>query len=148
MPIASNQVPYSMVKRDIEADLVPYCLEHNVGILAYSPLQRGLLTGKMQPGHAFAPGDHRAGLPYFKDENLRRTAGFLDRIRPLADEKGCTLSQLVIAWTIRQPGITCALVGARNPKQAEENAAASNVSLSPEEIGHINAHLASLEMAP
>jgi aryl-alcohol dehydrogenase-like predicted oxidoreductase len=148
MPIASNQVPYSMVKRDIEADLVPYCLQHNVGILAYSPLQRGLLTGKMQPGHAFAPGDHRAGLPYFKDENLRRTAEFLDRIRPLADEKGCTLSQLVIAWTIRQPGITCALVGARNPKQAEENAAASNVPLSREEIGHINAHLNALEMAP
>ena len=97
MPIASNQVPYSMVKREIEADLVPYCLQHHVGILAYSPLQRGLLTGKMQPGHAFAPGDHRAGLPYFKDENLARTARFLDTLRPMADEKGCTLSQLVIA---------------------------------------------------
>ena len=148
MPIASNQVPYSMVKRDIEADVVPYCLAHNVGILAYSPLQRGLLTGKMQPGHAFSPGDHRAGLPYFKDENLRRTAGFLDRIKPLADEKGCTLSQLVIAWTIRQPGIACALVGARNPKQAEENAAAGNVPLSRQEIEQINAHLGLLELAP
>lgn len=148
MPIASNQVPYSMVKREIEADLVPYCLQHRVGILAYSPLQRGLLTGKMQPGHAFAPGDHRAGLPYFKDENLARTARFLDTIRPMADEKGCTLSQLVIAWTIRQPGITCALVGARNPKQAEENAAAANVQLSRQEIEQISAHLGLLEMAP
>jgi aryl-alcohol dehydrogenase-like predicted oxidoreductase len=148
MPIASNQVPYSMVKRDIEADLVPYCLAHHVGILAYSPLQRGLLTGKMQPGHAFSPGDHRAGLPYFKDENLARTARFLDTLRPLADEKGCTLSQLVIAWTIRQPGITCALVGARNPKQAEENAAAGNVQLGREEIEQINAHLGLLELAP
>jgi aryl-alcohol dehydrogenase-like predicted oxidoreductase len=148
MPIASNQVPYSMVKRDIEADLVPYCLAHHVGILAYSPLQRGLLTGKMQPGHAFSPGDHRAGLPYFKDENLARTARFLDTLRPLADEKGCTLSQLVIAWTIRQPGITCALVGARNPKQAEENAAAGNVQLGREEIEQINVHLGLLELAP
>jgi aryl-alcohol dehydrogenase-like predicted oxidoreductase len=148
MPIASNQVPYSMVKRDIETDLVPYCLQHHVGILAYSPLQRGLLTGKMRPGHAFAPGDHRAGLPYFKDEYLARTARFLDTIKPLADEKGCTLSQLVIAWTIRQPGITCALVGARNPKQAEENAAAGNVQLSRQEIEQINAHLGLLEMAP
>ena len=148
MPIASNQVPYSMVKREIEADLVPYCLQHHVGILAYSPLQRGLLTGKMQPGHAFSPGDHRAGLPYFKDESLARTARFLDTLRPLADEKGCTLSQLVIAWTIRQPGITCALVGARNPKQAEENAAAGNVPLSRQEIEQINAHLGLLEMTP
>lgn len=148
MPIASNQVPYSMVKREIEADLVPYCLAHHVGILAYSPLQRGLLTGKMQPGHAFSPGDHRAGLPYFKDENLARTARFLDTIKPLADEKGCTLSQLVIAWTIRQPGITCALVGARNPKQAEENAAAGNVQLGRQEIEQINAHLGLLELAP
>lgn len=148
MPIASNQVPYSMVKREIEADVVPYCLEHHVGILAYSPLQRGLLTGKMQPGHAFSPGDHRAGLPYFKDENLSRTAGFLDGIKPLADEKGCTLSQLVIAWTIRQPGITCALVGARNPKQAEENAAAGDVQLSREEIETITAQLGRLELVP
>jgi aryl-alcohol dehydrogenase-like predicted oxidoreductase len=148
MPIASNQVPYSMVKRDIETDVVPYCLEHHVGILAYSPLQRGLLTGKMKPGHSFAPGDHRAGLPYFKNENLARASRFLDTIKPLADEKGCTLSQLVIAWTIRQPGITCALVGARNPRQAEENAAAGNVQLSREEIEQINAHLGLLEMAP
>ncbi len=146
MPLASNQVPYSMVKRDIEADVVPWCREHNVGILAYSPLQRGLLTGKMKPGYTFSAGDHRAGLHFFKNENLARTARFLEQIRPLADDKGCTLSQLVIAWTIRQPGITCALVGARNPKQAEENAAAADVQLNAAEIGQINLQLNELEL--
>jgi aryl-alcohol dehydrogenase-like predicted oxidoreductase len=146
LPLASNQVPYSMVKRDIEADVVPWCWEHHVGILAYSPLQRGLLTGKMQPGHTFSPGDHRAGLHFFKNENLSRTARFLEEIKPLADDKGCTLSQLVIAWTIRQPGITCALVGARNPKQAEENASAANVQLTGAEIEQINTHLGKLEL--
>ncbi len=146
VPLASNQVPYSMVKRDIEADVVPWCREHNVGILAYSPLQRGLLTGKMKPGYTFSAGDHRAGLHFFKNENLARTARFLEQIRPLADDKGCTLSQLVIAWTIRQPGITCALVGARNPKQAEENAAAADVQLNAAEIGQINLQLNELEL--
>lgn len=148
IPLASNQVPYSMVKRDIEQEVVPYCLQHQIGILAYSPLQRGLLTGKMAPGHQFGAGDHRAGLPYFKPENLNRTSQFLEQIKPLAHEKGCTLSQLVIAWTIRQPGITCALVGARNPKQAEDNAGAARVKLSDAEIADINARLEELELVP
>ncbi|MDB5222184.1 MAG: aldo/keto reductase, partial [Chitinophagaceae bacterium] len=65
--IVSNQVPYSMVKKDIEEDVVPYCLENNISILAYSPLERGLLTGKIKPGHIFAEGDHRAGLYFFTD---------------------------------------------------------------------------------
>ena len=88
--IVSNQVPYSMVKRDIEEDVVPYCLEHNISILAYSPLERGLLTGKMKPGHTFQEGDHRAGLYFFTGENIKRTNAFLDKIQPLAAKKGAT----------------------------------------------------------
>jgi aryl-alcohol dehydrogenase-like predicted oxidoreductase len=144
IPISSNQVPYSMVNRGIESDLVPYCQERNVGILAYSPLQRGLLTGKITDDYTFASGDHRPGTSFFKPENRRRTNTFLNKIKPLAEEKGANLSQLVINWTIQQPGITCALVGARNPQQAEENA--KLLKLSPGELQAINSYLSELEM--
>lgn len=143
-PILSDQVPFSMVRRDIEQELVPYCLEHHKGILAYSPLERGLLTGKIKPGHVFSPGDHRANVYFFNDDNLHRVHQFLSAIQPLAEAKQATLGQLVIRWTLSQPGITAALVGARDVKQAIENARASNLNLSAEEIGLINLHLANL----
>lgn len=141
VPLVSDQVPYSMVKRGIEKTDVPYCIQNNLSILAYSPLERGLLTGKMKPGHQFAPGDHRAGIYFYRDENLKRTNAFLEKIYPLASAKNATLSQLVIRWTIEQPGITIALVGARNAEQAVQNAKAANIHLSPEEISFISAEL-------
>ena len=144
--LVSDQVPYCMVRRDIEKELVPYVLENKKSILAYSPLQRGLLTGKMKPGYKFGEGDHRDGLFYFSDENIRRTNDFLNKIKPIADEKNATLAQLVIRWTIEQPGITIALVGARNPKQAEENAKAAEIKLSQEEITFISGELEKLEL--
>ncbi|MDB5110168.1 MAG: aldo/keto reductase [Mucilaginibacter sp.] len=145
--LVSDQVPYSMVNRSIEEELVPYCLENNKSILAYSPLERGLLTGKMQPGHQFAAGDHRKDLFYFKDENLKRTNDFLNQIKPIADGKHLTLGQLVILWTLEQPAITIALVGARNSEQAIQNARAIDKSLSIEEIDFISEKLASLKLA-
>lgn len=144
--LVSNQVPYSMVKRDIEKEIVPYCIQNNLSILAYSPLERGLLTGKMKPGYEFAEGDHRANLYYFKDENIRRTNDLLEKIKPLAEEKKATLSQLVLRWTIEQPGITIALAGARNAAQAIENANTVNVKLSKEEIAFITGELNKLTL--
>ncbi|MCE6992707.1 aldo/keto reductase [Dyadobacter sp. CY323] len=144
--LASDQVPYSMVKRGIEAELVPYCIEHEKAILAYSPLERGLLTGKMKPGHQFAKDDHRASLYFYKDENLTRVSDFLDQIKPLADEKNASISQLVLRWTLDQPGITIALVGARDSKQALQNAAAADIKLTPDEITFITEHLNKLEL--
>jgi aryl-alcohol dehydrogenase-like predicted oxidoreductase len=144
--LVSNQVPYSMVKRDIETDTIPYCIQNNLSILAYSPLQRGLLTGKMQPGHQFAEGDHRVNLFYFKDENIARTNAFLERIKPIAQQKNVSLSQLVLRWTIEQAGITIALAGARNAAQATENTKAMNVKLSKEEIDFINSELNKLTL--
>lgn len=144
--LASNQVPFSMVNRGIEQDVVPYCIENHKSILAYSPMERGLLTGKMQPGQQFGEGDHRAGLKFFKDENIRRTNTFLEKIKPLADEKNATLGQLVIRWTIEHPGITVALVGARNAEQASQNAKAIEVKLSTEEIEFINKQLDELQL--
>ncbi|GAB3330907.1 aldo/keto reductase [Larkinella ripae] len=144
--LVSNQVSYSMVKRDIEADLVPYCLENRKSILAYSPLERGLLAGKIKPGHQFAEGDHRVNYKSFKDGNIDRVWAFLEKIRPLAEQKQVTLSQLVIRWTIEQPGITVALVGARNAEQAVQNAQAVAISLTAEETALINQHLASVQL--
>jgi aryl-alcohol dehydrogenase-like predicted oxidoreductase len=144
--LVSNQVPYSMVKRNIEADVVPYCLEHGKSILAYSPMERGLLTGKMKPGYKFAEGDHRQSLSFFKEENLKRTNDFLDQVKYIADEKQLSLGQLVILWTLQQPGITIALVGARNKDQALQNAKAIDQQLSPEEVGIITGYLNKLEL--
>jgi len=144
--IVSNQVPYSMVKRDIEKDVVPYCLKNNISILAYSPIQRGLLSGKMKPGHQFAPGDHRANSYFFSNGNIERTSAFLNKIRPLADKKGVTLAELVLRWTLEQPGITIALAGARNETQSVENARAGVINLSPEEVAFIDRELAGLTL--
>ena len=144
--LASDQVPYSMVNRDIEEDVIPWCMKNNRSVIAYSPLQRGLLTGKFKPGHKFNEGDNRADMHYFKDENIKRTNEFLDKIKPMADEKGLTLAQLVILWTVEQPGITIALVGARNASQAVQNAKSMNSQLSDREIEIINRELGKLRL--
>jgi len=141
LEIISNQIPFSMVNRGVEAETVPYCIEHNKSVLAYSPMERGLLTGKLKPGHQFEEGDHRQGNKFFSAESIEKTNEFLAKIKPLADEKNATLSQLVLRWTVERPGITIALVGARNEKQAVQNAGAINVKLNAEEIQFINTEL-------
>ena len=142
--LASNQVPYGMVKRGIETEVVPYCIHNRKSIIAYSPLERGLLTGKMHPGYKFNEGDHRANLRFFTDQNMLLTSQFLEKIKPLAEEKGCSLSQLVLRWTLARPGITIALAGARNAEQAVSNARSVEFTLSGEEIRSINEKLEEL----
>jgi aryl-alcohol dehydrogenase-like predicted oxidoreductase len=144
--LASDQVWYSMLLRDIEKDLVPYCIENKKSIIAYSPLHRGLLTGKIKTGHVFDEGDHRQDLKYYSPENIQRTNEMLDKLRPLARDKDCSLAQLVLRWTMDQPGITVVLAGARNEEQAVQNAKAVHVTLTSEEIQFINAHLAQLQL--
>ena len=133
-----------MLERDIEDDLVPYCREQQISILAYSPLQRGILTGKIMPGHVFADTDHRSDQYYFQPGNHENVMNFLAEIKPIADERGVTLSQLVINWTLHRPGITIALVGARNPQQVEENAGAADFRLSLKETQRIDTALKKL----
>lgn len=141
LEIISNQIPFSMVNRGVEVETVPYCIEKNKSILAYSPMERGLLTGKMTSDYQFEEGDHRKGNKFFTPESIQKTNAFLAKIKPLADEKNATLSQLVLRWTIERPGITIALAGARNEKQSVQNAEAINVKLSTEEIQFINNEL-------
>ncbi len=144
--IISDQVPYSMLRRDIEEELVPHVIASKQSVLAYSPLQRGILTGKMKPGHKFNEGDNRGSQSYYNDTNILRINKFLDKIKPLAEEKNATLAQLVIRWTVEQPGITIALVGARNADQATQNANAINIQLNEEEINFINNELLHLSL--
>jgi aryl-alcohol dehydrogenase-like predicted oxidoreductase len=109
-------------------------------------LERGLLTGKIKPGYQFASGDHRKDVSFFKDENIKRTDDFLSMIRPIAAERQIKLSQLVILWTLQQPGITIALVGARNSEQAIENARALDIELTEDELAIISGYLNQLEL--
>lgn len=137
--LASNQVPYSMLNRSIEQDLVPYTIEQQIGIIAYSPLERGLLTGKYFHDAALKADDHRNG--YFGQFSADKVKAFLDSITPLAESKKASLAQLVLRWTTLQPGISIVLAGARNAEQAIQNAAAINVQLTTDEIGFINGEL-------
>jgi aryl-alcohol dehydrogenase-like predicted oxidoreductase len=145
-PIASNQVPYSMVNRVIEREIVPYCIENSIGILAYSPLQRGLLTGKIRHGHQFNEGDSRPSTFYYREPNLSRIIDLTEKLKRIADERNVTLSQLVLNWTMQQPGISCTLAGARNPAQVLDNVKAAGFMLSAEEIEKINLLLAGLKL--
>ncbi|MDZ4836424.1 MAG: aldo/keto reductase [Candidatus Melainabacteria bacterium] len=145
-PIASDQPPYSMIVRKIEKDVLPFCRENNIGVIVYSPLQRGLLTGKFSPDVKFKEGDHRGNEAHFQPENIKRTNAFLEKIKPIADNHKATLGQLVIAWTIAQPGITSALVGARDAVQCTENIKAADIKLSSDELKEIAKHLESLEL--
>ncbi|MDP1661075.1 MAG: aldo/keto reductase [Phycisphaerales bacterium] len=130
----SDQEKFSMLDRKLEAEQLPYCRKNNVAVLAYSPLALGLLTGKVGPDTAFPAGDLRRTHKRYAKDNLVRVNALLDRVRPVAAARGCTLGQLVIAWTVRQPGVTHALVGARDEKQAKENAAAGSIELSADDL--------------
>ena len=144
--IASNQVPYSMVNRAIEKDIVPHCIDNKIGILAYSPLQRGLLTGKIKQGHIFNDGDSRPTTIYYKEPNLSRILKLTGNLKEIADELKVTLSQLVLNWTIQQPGITCALAGARNAAQVLDNVKAADFRLTAEETSRINKLISNLKL--
>ncbi|WP_295212310.1 aldo/keto reductase [uncultured Chryseobacterium sp.] len=138
LEIVSNQIPFSMVNRGIEEETVPYCIENNKSILAYSPLERGLLTGKITLGYKFQEGDHRASHKHFQPDFIEKTNALLDKVKPVAEQYHVSLGQLVLRWTIERPGITVALAGARNAEQAVQNAGAADIHLTAEEISTIN----------
>lgn len=142
--VASNQVSYSMLNRGIEQELVPFALQHHLGIIAYSPMERGLLTGKYFQGSHLKENDHRNG--YFRQFDLPKVQAFLETLTPMAEDKGASLSQLVLRWTTLQPGITIVLAGARDAKQAIANAQSMDIHLSPDELQFINHELTKLQL--
>ena len=123
-----------MLQREHEGDNLPFCAENNIAFLAYSPMALGILSGKIGPDHEFGKGDVRRNNPWYQKENRAKVDALLNVIRSVADAKGVTIAQTVIAWTVEQPGCSHALVGARNPEQAIANAKAGEVKLTGEEI--------------
>ncbi|TDQ79933.1 aldo/keto reductase [Sphingobacterium yanglingense] len=142
LDIVSNQVGYSMLNRTIEHDLVPYALENNLGIIVYSPMERGLLTGKYFKEGQLKNNDHRNG--YFQQFDLKKVEAFLATLTPLAHDKGVSLAQLVLRWTSLQPAISIVLAGSRNAEQAIINAKSMDISIFPDEMSFINLALAKI----
>jgi aryl-alcohol dehydrogenase-like predicted oxidoreductase len=138
-PVTSLQPPYSMLKRDIEVDLVPWCQAHNAGILAYSPMQAGLLTGAFTRERVAGLGadDWRSRNPFFQEPQLSANLRVVDGLRPIAARLGITVAQLALAWVLRLPVVTSAIAGARRPEQIEETVKAGAVQLPAEVLVEI-----------
>jgi aryl-alcohol dehydrogenase-like predicted oxidoreductase len=130
-PITSLQPPYSMLKREIEDEIVPWCRANGVGILAYSPMQAGLLTGAFTSARvaSLSPQDWRSRHPLFTEPQLSVNLRFVDRLRTIATKMGISVSQLALAWVLRLPEITSAIAGARNASQIQETVRAGRIAL-------------------
>jgi aryl-alcohol dehydrogenase-like predicted oxidoreductase len=134
-PVETLQPPYDLFRRDIEAEVLPYCAEHDVGVLAYGPLAHGLLTGAMDADTQFAPGDWRSGAPFFKGLCFRRNIAAVDELERLAAEEfGVSVSRLAIAWTLANPAVQVTIVGARHPDHIADSVAAAELHLSGHDL--------------
>lgn len=147
IPLASTQPKYSLVAREIERDVLPYCVRESVGVIVYSPLEQGLLSGRVPAERTFDESDGRSRRATFRTENRARINAVLREVAtPIAERHGITLGQLAIAWTLAQPGVTSAIVGARTPEQARENAAAADVILTREDESALRRAFESLQL--
>jgi aryl-alcohol dehydrogenase-like predicted oxidoreductase len=135
--IDSIQSPYSLFWRHIEGDIMSYCRENNISILAYSPMAQGLLTGKFTQNHKFEKGDHRKKNRLFSPDNFRRAQKALDGLRPIAEKNAASLGQLALAWVISHAG-TCAIAGARSADQVFANARAADLILSENDLARMD----------
>lgn len=142
-PIASLQPSYSMLDRKAELELLDYCGRHDIGVVVYSPMARGLLTGAFTKQRIvdLPPGDHRKNKPDFNEPAITATLSLLDGLRPIAQGRGITLAQLAIAWVLRKDQVTAAIVGARRQGQILETAQAADIDLTVEEIAQIESLL-------
>lgn len=138
-PVASLQPPYSMLRREVEEKLLGYCADNNIGVVVYSPMQRGLLTGKFSQERLtdLPLDDHRRRMPEFQEPQFSATLQLVDRLRPIAKRSGRTLAQLAISWVLRRSEVTAAIVGARKPEQVAETAGAGDWELTAEDLEQI-----------
>ena len=139
-PPVSLQPPYSMISRPVEAELLPYCAEHKMGVVAYSPMQKGLLTGKYTAEKVaeLAPDDHRLRDPDFRGKRLEANLALAKGITEIARDCGRTAAQLAIAWVLRREEVTAAIVGARSGRQIEETVQAGDWELDEEVLGRVD----------
>ncbi len=140
-PIVSLQPPYSMIARDIEAEILPYCGQHNIGVICYSPMGKGLLTGTFSAERvaALSAKDHRSKDPRFQSPQLEINLAFVDALGKIAVGLGWTIPELSIAWTLRHPELTSAIVGSRKPHQIAETIIAGDRVLDTASIAAIDA---------
>jgi aryl-alcohol dehydrogenase-like predicted oxidoreductase len=136
-PVETLQPPYHLFRRGIEDEILPYCRNNDVGVLVYSPLGSGLLTGTLTPESTFESDDWRAQSSAFQGETLRRNLAVVERLAEFAEERGITVGQLAIAWTLAQPGVHVAIVGARSPRNIENSLAAADVDLSSDDLAEV-----------
>ena len=149
-PVASLQPPYSMLERDVEKELLPYCVAHDIGVVVYSHMQTGLLTGKYTKERVASLPDEdwrKDYSPHFQEPALSVNLALVDKLHPIAERNGKTVAQLAIAWTLRRPEVTAAIVGSRRPSHIEETVVAGDWELSDEDIAAVDALLAEREQA-
>jgi len=136
--VVANQLPYSLADRTIDADKRPFCLDNQIGIMAYSPLGKGVLSGKYDEQHLPPAEDYRHTRKYFAKENLPRYLALAQRLRELAPRFSSSPAQLALAWVLGQPGITNVLPGAKSPAQVRANAEASDVRLTDDVLTELD----------
>ncbi len=146
-PVTVVQPYFNMLQRDVVAEIGAYCEAEKISIACYWVLMKGLLAGRMQRDHQFDPADRRLTYAVYRGEAWQRAQDLLDELRAISKEMNCTVAQLVVAWTIAQPGITVALCGAKRPEQITETAVAMNLVLSGDILDRIN-RLVDLQSAP
>lgn len=138
-PVASLQPPYSMLHREVENELLAYCAERGIGVVVYSPMQRGLLTGTFSPERLaqLAPDDHRLKHPDFQEPRFSAALTLVEQLKKIAQRQGHTCAQLAISWVLRRREVTAAIVGARRPDQITETVQAGDWNLNADEIAKI-----------
>ncbi|MQA92261.1 MAG: aldo/keto reductase [Gemmatimonas sp.] len=137
-PVETLQPPYDLFRRGIEAEVLPFCEEHDIGVLVYGALAHGLLTGAMDENTTFAPDDWRSGAPFFKGEDFHRNLEVVRRLQSLAQNRfGVSVSRLAIAWTLASPAVDVVIVGARHPGHIEDSVAAAELDLSEADLEEI-----------
>lgn len=141
-PITAVQPPYNMLNRGIEQRTIPWCRERNVAVMVYWPLMKGILAGKMRRTDPLDDRDKRRNFPGYAGDEWQRNQDFVDRLREAAALTGHTVAQLVVNWTMHQPGITSALCGAKRPQQIEETAGAMGWTLTEKQSSIIDAAIA------
>lgn len=137
--VTSSQPPYSTVRRQVEKEILPYCRQHGIGVIAYAPMASGLLTGAMTRERAAAlpPDDFRSKNPEFREPRLSKNIELVERLRKIGARHGRIPGEVAIAWVLNNPAVTGAIVGARNAQQAEGVMRAGELKLSPQEIAEI-----------
>ena len=137
-PVETLQPPYDLFRRDVEAEILPYCREHDIGVLVYGALAHGLLTGTMDENTTFAEDDWRSSAPFFQGEDFHRNVRVVRELQSFASELGVSVSRLAIAWTLANPAVQVAIIGARHPGHIEDSVSAAALSLSEADLEQID----------